>query len=502
MKNKGIEELKEKLIGISHISATLSLLGWDQEVHMPPKAVDARAQTVAFLSGIVHEKFIGLDTEGSLTKLKNDLDSGKLKGKNAAIVYEVWRDFERARKLPETFVHELAEVTSKAQSIWAQAREKNDFALFLPWLSKIVKLKKQEAEYVGYTNSPYDALLDEYEPGMTSEEAYQILNDLKDFLVPLLKRIRLSRVKISTEKTKGVFPVDKQIIFNKYIAEKMGFDFGAGRIDESTHPFTTSSHPLDVRFTTRYKKNNLLYSVGSTIHEAGHGLYEQGLPIEHFGTPLAESMSMGIHESQSRMWENMIGKSKSFWKFFYPKMQKEFPAPFKKVDIDEFYKAVNKVTPSLIRTEADEVTYNLHIIIRFEIEKEMIEGSIELKDLPVIWKSKMKEYLGVDVPSDALGVLQDVHWSCGYIGYFPSYSFGNLYSAQFYATLVREIPDISKKIAGGDFEEIREWLRKNIHVHGRLYTAEKLVKKITGEGLNSKYFNEYLEKKYKEIYLL
>lgn len=502
MKNVEIEELKKKLTDISHLCSALGLLGWDQEVHLPIKAVDSRAQTSAFLNSLIHERFVSLDSDGSLSKLKNELDKGKLKGKNAAIVYETWRDFERARKIPETLVHELAEVTSKAQSVWAEAREKNDFALFLPWLSKIVKLKKKEAEYVGYTTSPYDALLDEYEPGMTSEEAYRVLNDMKDFLVPLLKKIRASGVKISTAKTKGVFPIDKQIAFNKHMAEKIGFDFGAGRMDESTHPFTTNFHPTDVRFTTRYKKDDLLYSIGSTIHEAGHGLYEQGISAEHFGTPLAESMSMGIHESQSRMWENMIGKSFAFWRFFYPKVQKKFPMPFKKVPFDEFYKIINKVTPSLVRTEADEVTYNLHIIIRFEIEKEMIEGTIELKDLPTIWKSKVKEYLGIDVPNDALGILQDVHWSCGYIGYFPTYSFGNLYSAQFYSALVKEVPDVSKKIAKGDFKEILEWLRKNIHAHGKLYTAGGLVKKITGEDLNSKYFNEYLEKKYKEVYSL
>lgn len=502
MKNADIEKLKERLIQVAHLSSAMSLLGWDQEVNMPLKAVNARAETTASIGKLIHEKIIGLDSDGLLSRLKADIDSNKIKGKNACIVLDTLRHFERASKLPEAFVHELSVTTSRAQYVWAEARRNNNFALFLPLLSEIVKLKKREAEYVGYTQSPYDALLDEYEPGMTSEEAYKILNDLKDFLVPLLKRIRSSEIKISKAKIRGKFPIDKQITFNRYLAEKIGFDFDAGRMDASTHPFTTSFHPLDVRITTRYKDDDMLYGVGSTIHEAGHGLYDQGLPIEYFGTPLAESISLGIHESQSRMWENLIGKSEAFWKFFYPKIQKEFPEPFKKVSLGEFYKIINKVIPSLVRTEADEVTYNLHIIIRFEIEKEMIEGSIDLKDLPAIWAAKVKEYLGIEVPNDTLGVLQDVHWSCGGIGYFPTYSFGNLYSAQFYNALKEDIPNAEQAIARGNFEEIREWLRKNIHIHGKLYSASSLVKKVTGEELNSRYFCEYLEEKYKKIYSL
>lgn len=500
MKNKEIKALKERIAELAHLGSMGSLLGWDQAVNLPEKAVEARAETSAFISNLYHQKITSLDNDGILSSLKKDLDKGVLKGKNAAIVYEIWREFERAQKIPASHVREFTIVTSRAQSVWAKARETNDFALFLPWLTKIVKLLRKEAEYVGYAESPYDALIDIYEPGMTSGEAYRVLNDLKDFLVPLLKKIKSSKVKISPAKLKGKFPLDKQIAFNTYIAERMGFDFNKGKIDVSTHPFTTSFHPTDVRFTTRYSTSDVMYAVGSTVHEAGHGLYEQGLSVDHFGTPLAQAISLGIHESQSRMWENLIGKSKSFWKFFYPKLQKDFPEPYKKVPFEEFYKIINKVTPSLIRTEADEVTYNLHIIIRFEIEKEMIEGTIDLKDLPAIWKAKVKDYLGVDVPNDTLGVLQDVHWSCGNIGYFPTYTFGNLYSAQFFNALKREIPDIDKKMTKGGFAEIREWLRKNIHAHGKLYTADKLAKKLTGETLNSKYFCDYLEQKYKDIY--
>jgi len=498
--NKKVEKLKERIVEISHLASISGLLSWDQEVMMPRKAIDARAASAAHLAGIIHKKFIDIDFDGALTNLKKQLDKGKLDDKERAIVAETWKEFEREIKLPESFVRELAEITSKAQSVWAEAREKNNFLLFLPYLSEIVKLKRKEAKLVGYKNHPYDALIDVYEPGMTTDDAAKILNDLKDFLIPFVKKISLSKQKINSKILEGNFPIEKQIKFNKFIAGKIGFDFETGRIDESVHPFTMGLHPYDTRLTTRYKKNNIFYSIGSTVHEAGHGIYEQGLPVEHFGTPLSESISLGAHESQSRLWENNIGKSREFWKYFYPKIKKEFPLPFNKISLDELYKTINKISPSLIRTEADEISYNLHIILRFEIEKEMIEGSIDLKDLPQIWNFKVKEYFGIKVPSDSLGVLQDVHWSCGLIGYFPTYAIGNLYAAQFYSVMEKQIKDIKNKISKGDFLEIKNWLNKNIHTHGKLYSAGDLVKKVTGEPLNSDYFIKYIENKYKEIY--
>ena len=500
--NKKVEKLKERIIEISHLASIANLLSWDQEVMMPKKAIDLRAKSAAHLAGIIHKKFTELDFDGSLTVAKKQLDRGELRDKESAIVSETWKEFERETKLTESFVRELAETVSKAQSVWAEARENNNFLLFLPHLSQIVKLKRKEAKLAGYKNHPYDALIDVYEPGATTENVSKILNDLKIFLIPFIKKINLSKQKINSKILKGNFPQEKQIKFNRFIAEKIGFDFEAGRIDKSVHPFTVEIHPRDVRITTRYKKNDIFHSINSTIHEAGHGLYEQGLPIKYFGTPLAQSISLGAHESQSRLWENNIGKSKGFLKYFYPKLKKEFPLPFNKISLDELYKAINKVSPSFIRTEADEATYNLHIILRFEIEKEMIEGSISLKDLPQIWNFKFKEYFGVKVPSDSLGVLQDVHWSCGLIGYFPTYAIGNLYAAQFYSAMEKQIPDLKNKISKGDFFEIKNWLNKNIHARGKLYSADDLVKKVTGESLNSDYFIKYIENKYKEIYCL
>ncbi|MCF7865263.1 MAG: carboxypeptidase M32 [Candidatus Pacebacteria bacterium] len=506
-----LTELKKRLTDISHLNTALGILYWDQETYMPPKAADSRAENVSYLAGLSHKMFVDLNKDKLLSKLKTALDEKLIKGKDAVIVHHTWRSYEREKKLPEVFVKELSYTTSKAQHIWADARAKNKFELFAPWLSKIVTLKRTEARYVGYdkkNGSPYDALIDTYEPGTTTVEISKILNDLKDFLIPFLKKIQdASKSAVTSDKIKHIkqtkdISIANQFTFNTQIAKTLGFDLEAGKIAESTHPFSTGIHPNDVRFTTRYKTDDFFYAIASTMHEAGHALYEQGLPVEHFGTPLAEAVSLGIHESQSRMWENNIGKTKEFSSWLAKQIQKEFSNNFDSTFLDSqnLYEYVNKVNPSFIRTDADEVAYNLHIVIRFEIEKELIEGSIEVKDVPQIWKSKMKDYLGVDVTTNTLGCLQDVHWSCGLFGYFPTYSLGNLYAAQFWNSLIKENPQAYKQIAKGEFKEILAWLRKNIHTHGRTYSASQLVKKVTGEELNSRYFAEYLEKKYKNIY--
>lgn len=501
-KEPSVKELKVRLKKISSLGSILAVLDWDQSVNMPHKGGDARGESISELSSLVHAQFLSINNDGLVTKLKKALDEGKIKGKDSVMVAETWRDYSNAKKMPDDFVREKALLLTKAHSIWVKARGQNDFKLFLPTLTKIIALKQKEARYIGYTDSPYDALIDRYEPGMKTKEASAILHDLKDFLIPFLKKIKGSKIKIKSQKALGNFPVDKQIAFNKFIATKMGFDFEAGRMDESAHPFTTSFSSTDVRLTTRYKKNDVMYAVGSTVHETGHGLYEQGLVEEHYGTPLGEAVSLGIHESQSRLWERIIGGGKPFWKYFYPKLQKEFPVPFKNISLEEFYILVNEVKPSLIRTEADEVTYNLHIIIRFEIEKELIEGTLKPKDLPSVWKMKVKKYLDIDVPTDTLGVLQDVHWSAGLFGYFPTYTFGNLYSAQFYNKMKQDIPSLEKDFAKGDFKKALAWLRKNIHEQGKTHSATNLIRKITEQPLTSAYFTEYLQAKYSDIYKL
>lgn len=497
-----IEKLTARLKEVAHLVSAESLLQWDTQVHMPEKGSQSRSDTLATLRTLTHQRLMDIDSDKVLSDLKAKLDSGDLEEGEAVIVREVWRDFQREKKLPEDFVRELARTTSEAHQVWERAREESDFSIFEPHLERVVELKKKEAEFVGYENSPYDALIDVYEPGMTAVKTEKILSELKDFTVPFLGKIKESDVDIDEQKILGDFPILEQKKFNEFIAEKMSFDMDAGRIDISTHPFTINFHPRDVRFTTRYSRENIMYSVGSTIHEAGHALYEQGLPYDHFGTPLAESISLGIHESQSRIWENHIGKSREFWEYFHPKLAEMFPDPFENLPLDEFYRIINKVEPSFIRVESDELTYNLHIIMRFEIERSLIEGEIKVADLPEIWNQKVKDYLGIEVPNDREGVLQDVHWSGGSIGYFPTYSFGNLYAAQFHNQVLKEINDMRQKVSKGQLAEVREWLGQKIHIHGKSFSADELVEEVTGEGLDPKYYCDYLEGKYSEIYAL
>lgn len=500
MDQNTIEKLKEELLELYHLNSAVAVLHWDQEVYMPKKGSVRRAKTIAEMSGLIHNKFTAPFFGRLIRAAKKEADQGKINSEDACIVREVWREYSRAKKLPVEFVKELAELESKSQTVWAEARKKNDFKMFLPYLKKMVEMKRKEAELVGYKGSPYNALLDVFEPYATAEDISIIFEELKNFLVPFLAKIEKSKNKPDTKILKGKFSIEKQSALNEVIAKRIGFDFEAGRLDVSAHPFTINFHPEDVRITTRYDEKNFFTSVSSTVHEAGHALYEQGLSAEKFGTPLGESISLGIHESQSRMWENIVGKGLSFWKYFYPELKKTFPDNFSKIKVKDFYRAINIAKPSLIRVDADEVTYNLHVIMRFEIEKDLIEGSIEAKDLPKIWNAKFKEYFGLKVPSDAMGVMQDVHWSGGMIGYFPTYTLGNLYSAQFYATAKKEILNLEKEIQLGHFEHLLNWLRKNIHAHGKMFSAEDLVEKVTGEKLTSQYFIDYIKDKYSKIY--
>ncbi len=361
-------------------------------------------------------------------------------------------------------------------------------------------MNRKQAEFLGYKKSPYDALLDNYEPGLTADKLSLIFFELKKFLIPFIQQIKRSKVKSNPRILKGHFNRSEQEEFNLNVARKLGYDLQAGRIDSSAHPFSTNFNPQDVRITTRYSESDVLYSLGSTIHETGHALYEQGMNSGDFGTPLSEYVSLGIHESQSRIWENMVGKGLPFWKYFYPRLQKSFPVPFKQITLDKFYRTVNHVIPSLIRVESDEVTYNLHIIIRFEIEKELMEGTIEVEDLPKIWNAKYLEYFGLKVSNDGLGVLQDVHWATGAIGYFPTYTLGNLYSAQFYSQAKKDIGNLELLFAKGQFLPFLQWLRQNIHRHGRKYSAGELCEQITGEPLNIQCYIDYLKHKFGKIY--
>jgi carboxypeptidase Taq len=494
--------LHQKLSDIAQLKSALAVLMYDREVFMPSKGSAPRADMLSFLAGELHERVVAPDFIALVGDAKAAADAKRLPADESAIARELFRDVSRERKLPVEFVRELTHVTSEAYHVWMGARKKKDFSAYAPTLERIVALKRREAELVGYKKTPYDALLDVYEPYATTGEIDAVLTDLRNFLVPFLAKIRASRAGVSAAPIAGNYDVEKQKAFCALIVRQIGFDFEAGRLDVSAHPFSTGFHPRDVRITTRYNPKEVGESISGAIHEAGHAMYEQGLPAERFGTPLGEAVSLGIHESQSRMWENMVGRSLPFWTYFYPLLQKEFPAPLVAVSLDVFYRAMNVVRPSLIRVEADEVTYNLHVILRFEIERALIEGSLGVADLPRIWNAKMKELLGVDVPDDGVGVLQDVHWSGGAIGYFPTYSLGNLYSAQFFAAARRDLPDMDAQMARGEFGGLLGWLREKIHVHGRFYSAQELVQRATGEKLNIRHYADYISKKYGAIYEL
>lgn len=508
------ERLKETLVELTHLSSATALLHWDLETYMPKEGAAMRGKTISLLSALVHEKFTSPEFEKMITELEGARHAGSFDEEMACVVREVWRDFSKAKKLPKEFVEEFARVTSDAHATWVDARAKSDFSLFLPTLKKIVELNRQKADYYGYEGSPYNALLDGFEQDTTIADLEPIFEEVKLFLLPFIKeRLDLGRSLPRTairgrddrmrrddrDLFAGDFDVDVQKKFCNELLAYIGFSFDRGRLDETAHPFTQGFHAGDVRITTRYDRDNVFFSIGSTIHEAGHAFYDLGLADEHFGTPLGESLSLGIHESQSRLWENHIGKSRNFWTPLYPRLQEAFPKPFAGIPFEQFYRHLNRVQPSLIRTEADEVTYNLHAIIRFEIEREMIEGSIAIEDVPSIWNQKVKQYLGIGVPDDARGCLQDVHWSCGYFGYFPTYCLGNLYAAQLYAAAQRDILNLEDEIAVGSFDHLREWLRTRVHVHGRRYAQDALIMNATGERLSQRYFVEYISQKYEGL---
>ncbi len=503
------EEFKKQLLELNYLKSTLYILDWDEQVYMPEKGARIRANTKAYIAGLIHQKFTSKEFSKLLKEVKSLYEAKKLKDKEKVIFREVYREYERERKLPLEFVTELSRLTSEAHHTWAEARKQSNFKHFLPTLKKIIELKKEEANYYGFKESPYDALLETFEPGLTASQLDVIFEPLKQFLIPFLKqisraslRVKKSKVKINPKIIQGKFPIEQQKPFLELVAKQIGFDYQKGRLDTSTHPFTTQFHPEDVRITTRFDEQTITPALGGTIHEVGHALYEMGIPVENFGSPLGESVSLGIHESQSRIWENQVGKSRHFWKYFYPKLQKQFPKPFKKIKMEEFYKTINMVKPSFIRVEADEVTYNLHIIIRYELERDLIEGKIKAEDLPKLWNQKVKDYLGIEIKNDADGVLQDVHWSGGMFGYFPTYSLGNLYAAQIFMCVKNVIPHLTKEFESGDFSSFGEWLKRNIHMHGKYYSAAELIEHISEEPLNSQYFIDYIKEKYSDIYRL
>jgi carboxypeptidase Taq len=493
-------ELVGKLQEVQTLESTSSLLSWDQETYMPPRGVELRARQLSMLATMGHAAF----TDPRIGELLGELAASDLVcepyGDVAAVVRETRRSYDRARKLPPELVKEMAATAVMAQQAWTDARGKGDYAIFQPWLEKTLGLKRREAECVGYKGHIYNALLDPFEPDETAENLRGVFAELRGPLVELVGRIVSSGRRTPIEILHRRYPADAQNAFAREAAKQIGFDFDAGRLDVSVHPFNTGIGPGDCRMTTRYDEHYFGDAFFGVLHESGHGLYEQGLPREHWGSPLGQAISLGIHESQSRMWENLVGRSRPFWKFFFPKLQAAFPQAAAGVSPEQWLRAVNHVEPSLIRTESDEVTYNLHIMLRFEIELNLLTGSLSTKDVPAVWNRTTRDYLGITPPNDAQGCLQDIHWSHGAIGYFPTYTLGNLYAAQFYAQAKADIGGLEEAFAAGDFKPLLGWLREKIHRHGKRYSAGELVRRVTGRALVAKPLLDHLARKTKEAY--
>lgn len=487
---------REYVQNIEHIGSAQAVLYWDTRVNIPKKGLPQRGELLGYLAAEQYK----LQTA---PKVKEFLDSfssqAALDDVTAGMVRTVRREYERSMKIPEQEYREYTIATSAAEAAWEEARAKSDFSVFKPHLEKLIAFNRRFIGYWGYKENPYDALLDYYEPGATVKTIDAAFSRLRDTIVSLLERIQASSVKPDDSFLKKKFPAAEQEAFGRHVLRQMGYDFEAGRLDVSTHPFTITMHPGDVRITTRYLENDFRSALFASVHEGGHAIYEQNIPETLYGMMLCRGVSMGIHESQSRFYENLIGRSRAFWAYFLPEAKRRF-AQFDGVSLEDFYRGVNTVTPSLIRVEADELTYSLHVIIRYEIEKQIFGGGVAVDDLPVLWNSKYKEYLGVEPKNDAEGILQDMHWSGGNYGYFPSYALGNLYGAQFLHTLKKDMPDLDARIASGDFKSLHGWLKDNIHVHGSIYDPADLLMRVTGEPLNAQYFIDYLENKYCELY--
>ena len=484
---------------LSLLQSCSAVLGWDQQTYMPDAGAGLRGDQLALLAKLAHERA----TAPRLGELLAACEAGGFEpgSVEAANVRELRHGYDRAVKLPARLVEELAKVTTAAQQAWQAARGASDFTAFRPHLDAILRLKREEADAVGWTGHRYDALLDEYEPGCTAAELTPMFAGLTRKLAPLVAAVAASGVSPPAVLTRD-WPVDRQKLFAESAAAAVGFDFAAGRLDTTAHPFCSAFGPGDCRLTTRYNPRAFHEAFFGVLHEAGHGLYEQGLPAAHFGTPAGAYCSLGVHESQSRLWENQVGRGRPFWQHFFPRLKQAFPAATAGVSLDDWELAVNAVRPSLIRVEADEATYNLHVALRFELELALLDNSLAVADLPGAWAEKVKSYLGLTVPSDREGCLQDIHWSFGGVGYFPTYTLGTLLAAQLMraATSQFGVDALGASFAAGDFSPLLAWLRVFVHVYGRRYRADELCRRVTGVELTPEPFLSGLREKLSRLY--
>lgn len=495
-----LAELKKRLSTVWDLRSTSSLLNWDQQTYMPPQGAGPRAQQLATIDRLAHEILIAPETATLLDAAQKELNGASEDSDEACLIKVARRHYNRGANVPSELVEEFSKTCSLAYETWVEAKKSSDFPLFAPQLEKVWELARRIADARGFEEHPYDALLDEWEPGATAAEVRAMFDEMRPRLVALVKKIRESGNNLDASSLHQKFDVERQIAFAKYLAEEIGYDFQRGRQDISAHPFCTSFSAHDVRITVRYFERFLAPSLFGTLHEAGHALYEQGSPPQFNHTPLRGGASLGIHESQSRWWENLVGRSRPFWKRYFPKLAGFFPEQLHGYTAEQFYRAINRVEPSLIRVEADEVTYNLHIMIRFELELELLEGKLKVKDVPDAWNDRYSEYLGVGVPNDGAGCLQDIHWAHGILGYFPTYSIGNVVSAQLWEAMLEVLPNVDELIANGQFKPILDWLIENVHSRAKKYLPKELVQKVTGESINCRAFLSYLETKFGDLY--
>jgi len=467
---------------------------------MPPAAGPYRAEQIAYLAGEIHKRQTDPRVGQWLEQLSQEPLEGDKHTDTGTVIRELRREYQKKTQLPQPLVEELSRTSVLGQQVWVEARKENDFARFQPVLEKTFDLKREEAAAIGFQSNPYDALLDDYEPGATTADVSRVLGGLRDAVLPLVDRIKGSPNPPDAEVLSRHYPIGIQEEFGREAAVAIGFDFNAGRLDVTDHPFCGEAGPRDVRLTTRYREDDFADAFFSTLHEAGHGVYEQGLPEEHFGLPTGKAVSLGIHESQSRMWENQVGRSRAFWDRHYPRAKQLFPEPLGDATIELFYAAINRVQPSLIRVDADEVTYNLHIFVRFELEQALLTDDLRVADLPQAWRESYASNVGVTPDTDADGVMQDVHWGAGLVGYFPTYALGNLYASQFFRQASEDLGDLNHMFREGEFLNLLDWLKKNIYQHGQRYTAAELAERITGSPLSHEAWQAHMTAKYGEIY--
>jgi carboxypeptidase Taq len=494
------QRLKGELARIVDLNRALGLAGWDQQTKMPPRGANSRAEVIATLAGVIHERSTSPEIGQHLDELRSFEAEHDYASIEASLVRVTRREYDKLKRVPAELQEELARASGLAFPAWVEARKSSNFDAFAPHLERMLELKLQYIRCFDEFDTAYDALLDDFEPGMTTVEVAAVFARLREALTPLVARVRERQDRVDASPLLGDFPKERQRALLFELLPHMDYQPDTMRLDEAPHPFASSMAITDVRLTTRFDERNLAPALFGTIHELGHGLYEAGFSLELDRTPLARAASLGLHESQSRFWENIVGRGRPFWTFASPLLRSHFPEQFGDVTEDALYRAANRMMPSLIRVEADEATYVLHIILRFELEQDLVNGKLKVNDLPAAWNAKMREYLGVEVPDDAHGVLQDIHWADGYLGYFPTYALGSVISAQIWERVKADNPNIEQSFANGEFLELREWLREHLHKFGRKFTAKEAVEIVAGRPLDPEPFIAYITEKIDELY--